>query len=206
VRPPTPIWARREELPPLTGNGALANVLIAGLNGFNAILSLVALSAGLTLSNVGYLLRGMPMAELPHTGTAVVLGVIPLVFSLALFALPIGRALIRPWKRRRLARENARRAVLRAVLSREGGQAGRAPISEESLRRAWQEAAGEPPSDKEITREVVALGGDVDLDAPDGIRYRFPDLEIEAQALEAEREAASDEEARVGKVVFSSDA
>ncbi|WP_437775197.1 hypothetical protein [Sorangium sp. So ce1097] len=205
-RAPAPVWAKREELPPLTGNGAGVNALIVALNGFNLLMSLYALGAHLTLDNLGLLASGVPMAELPPTGTAVALGVVPLVFSLALFALPLGRALLRPLKRRRLARRNARRAVLQAILTRVGARQGREPITDEVLQRAWQGAAGEPPRSEEITREVVALGGDVDLEAGGGIRYRFPDLETEAKALEAEREAASEEETRAGKVIFSSDA
>ena len=205
-RAPAPVWAKREELPPLTGNGAGANALIVVLNGFNLLMSLYALGAHLTMDNLGLLARGVPMERLPPTGTAVALGVVPLVFSLALFALPLGRALLRPLKQRRLARRNARRAVLRAILTRIGARQGREPITEAVLQRAWQDAAGEAPRSEEITREVVALGGDVDLEAGEGIRYRFPDLETEAKALEAEREAASEEEARAGKVIFSSDA
>ncbi|AUX24570.1 hypothetical protein SOCEGT47_051080 [Sorangium cellulosum] len=201
---PAPVWGRREELPPLTGNSGGVNALIVALNGFNLVMSLYALGAHLTIDNLGLLAGGVPMSELPGTGTAVALGVVPLVFSLALFALPLGRALLRPLKRRRVARQNARRAVLRAILSRVGAR-GRAPITEAELSRAWQDAAGEAPSSEEITREVAALGGDVDLEAGEGIRYRFPELETEAKALEAEREAASEEEARPGKVIFSSD-
>jgi hypothetical protein len=203
---PRPIWAKREELPPLTGNGAGVNALIVGLNGFNLVMSLVALDAHLTVDNLWQLLRGVPLAELPAEGTAMALGVVPFVFSLALFALPIGRALVRPLKRRRLARENARRAVLRAILTRVGARR-QEPVTEELLQRAWRDAAGEAPRSGELTREVVQLGGDVDLEAGEGkIRYRFPDLETEAKALEAEREAASEDEARAGKVIFSSDA
>ena len=52
---------------------------------------------------------------------------------------------------------------------------------------------------------MVALGGDVEIEDDGKVRYRFPDLEAEAVALKAEREAASEEEARVGKVIFSSE-
>jgi hypothetical protein len=37
------------------------------------------------------------------------------------------------------------------------------------------------------------------------VRYRFPDLEAEAKAVQAEREAAAEDEARVGPVIFSSE-
>ena len=41
---------------------------------------------------------------------------------------------------------------------------------------------------------------------PEGeVRYRFADFEAEAEALEEEREAASENEARLGKIVFTSE-
>jgi hypothetical protein len=53
---------------------------------------------------------------------------------------------------------------------------------------------------------VVALGGDVDLEASDkDVKYRFVDLETEAQALDEERAEASDDEKKVGKIEFASD-
>src|SRR5262249_45917325 len=45
---PAPVWAKRKQLAPLTGNDAGANMLIILLNGFNLALSLYALNAGLT--------------------------------------------------------------------------------------------------------------------------------------------------------------
>lgn len=197
---PAPIWAEPERLAPLTGNSIASNLLIGGLNAFNLIMSLWALSASWTLAKIGLLLRGVPLAEIPAGGTAIALGVVPLVFSIALFALPAARALLRPLKARRVARENGRRALLRVVLERPDG------VTEESLQNAWRSASGEEPDPKELTHQVVALGGDVDLEKSEsGVRYRFPELQAEAEALQAEREAAAEEEARVGKVIFSSD-
>ena len=199
---PAPIWSRKEHLAPLTGNDAGSNLLIVLLNGFNLLMSLYVLGNGLTLEKISLLLRGVPEGRLPpDMGTPIALGVVPLVFSIALFALPLLRAAYRPFKERRLARENARRAVLREVLTR----VGKEPITDGALVSAWKEASGAEPDSKEITREVVALGGDVEERDDGQVRYRFPDFEAEAAALEAEREAASVEEARVGKVIFSSE-
>jgi len=165
-------------------------------------MSLYVLGNGLTIEKISLLLRGVPKELLPpDMGTPIALGVVPLVFSIALFALPLLRAAYRPFKERRLARENARRAVLREVLTR----VGKKPITDGALVSAWREATGAEPNSKEITREVVALGGDVEERDDGQIRYRFPEFEAEATALEAEREAASVEEARVGKVIFSSE-
>ncbi len=200
---PEPVWARPTEATPLTGNGAGTNLLIILLNGFNLVASLWALSTNMTISRVALIMKGIPWPKLPETGTAVALGIVPLVFSIALFALPLFRAVYQPFKARRAARENGRKAMLRAVLEKVQRKQG---VSEQELIGAWATAAGTPPDPKTISREVVALGGDVDLeDVEKGVRFRFPDLEAEARAVQAEREAAAEEEARLAPVVFSSE-
>ena len=203
---PQPIWARLKRLVPLTGNTPGANLAIAALNGFNLIMSWYALSEHLTFEKIGWLFQlaqthpPRPPPLEPQVGTAIALGVVPLVFSLALFAIPVIRAAFRPLKQRRIARENGRRAMLREILD----HVGTGEVTDESLRHAWKEAAGVEPDARELTREVVALGGDVDYEEGK-VRYRFPDFEAEAKALEAEREAAAEGEARVGEVIFSSE-
>jgi hypothetical protein len=201
---PASVWDEPHDLPPLTGNSFGSNALIMLLNGFNLIASAWVLSNGLTMQRIGQLLSGAPWDKLtPASGMPWALGVVPLVFSIALFVLPLLRALWRPIKARRAARERGRRALVRAVLERVGRRGG---VTETELAGAWAAAAGSVPDEKTLTREVVALGGDVDLEsAADGVRYRFPDLELEARAVEAEREAAAEDEARVGKVIFSSE-
>jgi hypothetical protein len=136
----------------------------------------------------------------PAHGTAIALGWVPFLFSLALFAVPIGRILLRPLKGARIARENGRRAMLREILT----NVGTGEVTDDSLKAAWKAAAGTEPDEKELTREVVALGGDVDYESGK-VRYRFADLEAEAKALAAEREAAAESEAKLGEVVFSSE-
>ncbi|MCC6558680.1 MAG: hypothetical protein IT372_37570 [Polyangiaceae bacterium] len=203
ARRPEPIWARMERQAPLTGNQFGTNLLIVLLNSFNLLASLWVMDHGLTIDNLTRaLFQRVPLEKLPFDGTPIALGLVPFVFSLALFALPIARAALRPLRERRIARENGRRAVLRAVL--DGVGAG--GVKDEALREAYRKAAGRDPDPKELTREVVALGGDVDLAAAEGgVRSRFPDLEAEAAALKAEREAAAEEEAKVGKVIFTSE-
>lgn len=196
---PVPIWSRLEKLRPFTGNGAGTNLLIILLNGFNLMASAWIIHHDLTLNNLGLALRGIPISALPPDGLPLALGWIPLLFSILLFAIPAVRALWRPLEARRLAKENGRRAVLREVLAKPSG------IHEEALTDAYRRASGRDVDSKELTREIVSLGGDVDLEAEGGIRYRFPELEAEQRAVEAEREAAAEEEARLGKIVYSSE-
>jgi hypothetical protein len=202
VKRAPPIWAKQETPVPITGNAPGEDLLIGGLNAFNLLASSYVLATGLTVERIFAMLQKVPFDKLPPPGTSWALGIIPLVFSIALFLLPLGRVALRPLRERKAKRENGRRAILRGILENAKGSG----VSDKELKERYRFATGEEVSDKEITKQVVALGGDVDLGrAAEGVRYRFPDLELEARAVEAEREAASEAETKVGKVVFSSE-
>ncbi len=199
---PRPAWERLPKLPPLTGNSTGSNVMIALLNGFNLLASAWAISNNLTLSNLTLLFDPHRPPVLPDDGVPLLLGLIPLSFSLVLFVLPTLRALFRVRTQKRLDQEHARLAVLREVVH---GASNKEPVSDEALRTAVRIATGEEPSSKDITRRVVELGGDVDPGPQGEVRYRFAELEADAEAAHEERERADENEARLGKIVFASD-
>ena len=206
VRVPEQAWNRAQPKPPLTGNTASNNLMIAGLNAFNLVMGYAAFASHLTVENIMRLVHGVRIDMLPQTGTAVLLGIVPMLFSLAILAAPVLRAPFLPIARAKAAFENGRRAVTDAVLKR---VQAKQPVAAADLESAWKRATGSAPDERTLTRVVVSLGGDVDLEAAEkgatGVRYRFDDLELEAAAVEDERKAASDAEARVGEVVFASD-
>jgi hypothetical protein len=202
---PRPAWETLPELPPLTGNPFETNLLIVGLNLFNVVMSAVAIDQNITLAKLPLLFfRHIPLVRMPYDGTPIVLGMIPLVFSLAIFLLPIGRALLRPAREQALAREKGRLGVLREVLTRVENHK---EVTDAALEGAFRRASGGAPKKGEISARVAELGADVAVSSETGgVRYRFADLETEAEALEAEREAADDEEEKkVGRVVFATD-
>jgi hypothetical protein len=137
----------------------------------------------------------------PDAGTAWVLGWIPFAFSSVLFALPMFRAMTRGKKEREIAQENGRRGLLFAVLSR----ANRGGFREDFLANTWKLASGAEPSEKELTREIVRLGGEAEIQENGELLYRFRDLEAELEAAKVERSLAKDEEKDAGAVAFSSD-
>jgi uncharacterized membrane protein len=201
--PPAPIWETREKLPALTGNSAGTNVFLGLINGFNLAASGVVLSSGLTLDRIGQLvsarLEDGPLPIGPG-GVPIVLGAIPFVFSTVVFALPAARVLMKRARARRVAIENGRRAVLRAVLAAAVGET----VPSVPLRRAWV-AAGAPPLDEaQLTAEVRRLGGEPDVDEGGQVVYRFPDLARETRALAAARRSAPADERSPGEVIFSS--
>jgi hypothetical protein len=200
-RPP-PAWERPIELPPLTGNTPGANVGVSLLNLFNLLASAWVLEHGLTIHNLGLLFQRRPPLFLPDDGVPIALGLVPFCFSIVLFVLPTLRALFRTRQEKKLASERARLAVLREVVTR---SARKEPVADTTLRTAVRVATGVEPSSKDMTRRVVELGGDVDVGPEGEVRYRFADLESAEEAVQAERERASDKEAQIGAVVFASD-
>jgi hypothetical protein len=204
TREPAPAWSREKPLPPLTGNSPGANFAIAALNGFNLLMGWWSIANNMTIERASHLFDRHPVPIL-DTGTPIALGLVPLVFSALLFLLPIGRALARPAKVKAAAEEKGRLAVLREVTER---VRHKQPVTDEAVTQAWQTATGEAPPKKRIDLELVKLGGDVQIDETKttvATRWRFAELETEAAAVEAERQAASDEEAKLGKVVFATD-
>ena len=202
--PPPAAWdSQPKPLPPLTGNSAGANFAIAALNAFNLLMGFWAIDNGMTLERVSHLFDRVP-PPMVDSGLPIALGVVPLVFSALLFVVPVGRALVRPLKQRRQVEERGRLAVLRAVLER---VRGKQPVTDRVVAEAWRSATGRAAEPKRLDRELVALGGDVDIEAGGGAetRWRFPDLETEAAAVEAERDAAAEEEARLGAIVYATD-
>jgi hypothetical protein len=205
--PPQPAWApaRVKPLPPLTGNSAGANFVIVALNTFNLLMATWALENGMTIDRVVHLFERVPRGVVQpvlDTGLPIALGVVPLVFSALLFLVPVARAVARPWKERDAAREKGRLAVLRVVLEK---LRAKQPVTDAAVAQAWRVATGHDAPPKSLDRELVALGGDVAIEPSGATRWRFADLETEAAAVAAEREAASEEEARLGEVVYATD-
>jgi hypothetical protein len=203
---PAPIWSHRMNLPPLTGNGPGSNLMFFLINAFNLGASSYVLANDLTIERLTALIAQMnerfPQPLPPIDGTPLVLGAIPLAFSVALFLLPLIRSIRRPSQRKRVARENGWRGVLRVVLT---GRQGRVELTGPELSRAWVEASsGPPPTETELRDAVRAAGGDVDVAENGQLVYRFDVLERELQATLSDRQTATAEEASAGEVIFSS--
>lgn len=204
-QPVAPIWYNREVLPEFTGNPAGSNMLIAFLNGFNLLMSSVAIANGWTIEKFQYFFAAasnkVPIESLtpPPEGTPLLLGWIPFIFSIVLFMIPIGRALMRPKKRREIENKNGKRGLLRVILSKINPRG----IKEDVLKQGWVEQAKAPVDEKEFMREIIRFGGDIQM-TDENPTYRFEALEAEIKALESAREKASNKEVSVGDVIFSS--
>jgi hypothetical protein len=135
---PPPAWTRTKPLPALTGNPTGANVAIVALNAFNLLMGVWAIANDMTIERATHLFDRVPY-HVVGTGLPIGLGLIPLVFSALLFLLPVGRALVRPLRRRAAVEEKGRLAVLREVLDR---VRGKQPVTDAAVEHAWTGATG----------------------------------------------------------------
>jgi hypothetical protein len=176
---PRPSWERMESRPLLTANTPATNVAISLFNGFNLLAPFLIVPAF--------------EARLQHPiGHAFALHSFPLVFSTLFFAIPLGRVLVEKARDRGRLERNARREILRVAIERRG-----APLPPEQL-------APDPATAKVLDRSLVALGGDVVTDPEGRIRYAFPRIKEELDAVARARSAVTAGEEDAGAVVFSS--
>lgn len=202
---PTPIWEKKEVMPPFTGNDTSSNLLIAGLNGFNLLMSIIAINNGWSIAKLKYILH-MASTKIPpelYTApmdTPIILGWLPFFFSLGLFLIPSVRLLNRGKKQQEINIKNGSRGLIKTILTK----FSKAGIKEEALAKGWEEIAAIKPKDKELTQEIVKLGGECYINDQNEAVYKFNDIEEEITALKQSRSQAKDQEANIGQVIFSS--
>ncbi len=201
-RRPAAAWDRVDPPTPLTGNTAGENLAIGALNGFNLLASLWAFSVDLTLENLTRMLDKHHVYVPVHDGAPIVLGWIPLVFSIALFVIPAVRAVLHTRERSRHAAEAARLGVLREVVTHASKSEG---VPEASLRTAVRIATGSEPTERDLARRVAEFGGEPVVTDEGAIRYRFPELESDAEAASEDRAKAPASEAALGAIAYDTD-
>jgi hypothetical protein len=220
--PPAPyIWDQTEFAPLLTGNRGGTNLAIALLNAFNLV---GALTIGSAFASRGLL---GPTAALLIT-------LLPFLFSVVFFSVPLGRYLAERVSRPRRTRRNLRRALLQTIAARGGAAIDPGEAVRLSVRRLLRSegflpgSAGTeartrallPLAHEELSRlhrdldGDIALPGDAEGPAPEPAgaaspqgaigHYVFPRFQEERQAVEQSRKQAEAREQHIGEVIFSS--
>jgi hypothetical protein len=176
---PRRAWERMERRLPLSGNSSGTNVTISLFNGFNLLAPFWIVPS----------FEARLQQPLGHT---FLLYTYPVVFSSMVFAVPLGRWIVEKVRDRGRRQRNALRAVLRVAIETRG-----APLPPAMLAR-------DPVAAKVLERSLVALGGDVVTDDNGEMRYAFPRIAEELDAVGQARREASSSETDAGAVVFSS--
>jgi len=105
------------------------------------------------------------------------------------------------------SKDEARAHILQRHLLRAGRPDPRRPRREQDVTyRVDVSLSGTtPPVWRRLDLSSALMLNDVDVGPEGEVRYRFADLEAEAEALEDERAHAPAQEAKLGRVVFASD-
>jgi len=193
-RAPSPAWLRLERDLEITGNTKGANAVITGMNAFTLVAAATA-----------------PWFIFPRLGMGgpaafVALVLVPVVFSVLFFGIPLLRSLsVRRENRRRRAR-NVRRVLLGLVYQRALGD-GRAVGLEEARRhvasRLGEDAAAVRLVESTLHELAAELDADVTTDEAGALRFSFPALREEVSAGEAIRRKLRLDERDLGEIVFS---
>jgi hypothetical protein len=194
AREPNPAWLRLEYPKELTGNTAGANAVVAGMNGFTLV-------AGATA----------PWFIFPRLGIGgpaafVGLVLVPVVFSVLFFGLPLLRMLGVKLENRRRARRNVRRVLLGLVYARSLDG-----VREVGLDEAHDFVAARL-KDQVVTRGEVEsalndlaaeFDADVTTDEEARLLFRFPALARQFAASETVRNKLRLEGRTLGEIVYS---
>jgi hypothetical protein len=193
-RPPNPAWLRLERDLELTGNGAGANAAIVGMNAFTLL-------AGATA----------PWFIFPRLGIGgpaafVALVLVPVVFSVLFFGIPLARMVFVKLGNRRRRERNVRRVLLGLVYQRTLEQ--RAPVDlEEAHRHVASRLPDQVVERSQVERVLHDLAAELDAevtaDETGQLRFSFPALRREVLAGEAMRRKLRLDERRLGPIVFS---
>jgi len=206
---PAPVWGKLAEVPPLTGNSTAFNVFFSTVNGFNLVMGGVGLAQGLTIDRLTEMVARVgvlnPPPLSPPDGVPLALGLVPFLFSAALFAIPFLRRVRRHATVARVEHDNRVRLLLRRLLA--GEEPAQAPRRFQFSLPELADAcaiAGRRAGEADVERAVRALGGTVDLTDGGRLAYTFDDLAREHAAVRAARALASPDEASPGAVLLSS--
>ncbi|MCZ7555373.1 MAG: hypothetical protein M5R41_03075 [Bacteroidia bacterium] len=188
-------WDEYEAPYVMTGNSTGRNAFIAFMNGFNLLFSLAMFSSpggmAIVMENAG-----IPLApDFIH----VVFGIVPLLFSVIFFAVPLLRfpSVWRAERRRHL--RNLRRRILRIVFEEQGR-----PFTAAQLHARIAAAGGKVPNLKELEAALAALlpyfDGRTTLEDDGTVLYVFDRVGHEVQV--ARRERTVRQTPGLGKVLF----
>lgn len=176
-------WDEYEPPHLLTGNTPNMNIVIIFLNGFNLMFSLILMSGALG-----------------EAFSRVWLGVVPFLFSLIFFAVPLLRLPGVLMREARRTAENRRKRVMRVIFAARG----RAQTAEQIVQAVNAPGTLEPLSRnivEDITAQLVRdLPGEIRTDARGEVFYEFPFLALELEEAERLRRRRVDRD--LGKVVF----
>ena len=180
-------WDEYEAPYQQTGNTTGRNLLITGMTIFNLFFALVFVTQSPEMTLITFLL-----------------GIVPLVFSIIFFTVPILRFFYNRKRNKKRHLQNIRKRIMRIIFGTRNGE-----ITDSQLNSvANQQVKGEQLSKKQVTtvmNELIHdLGGDMSVNDEAVLTYRFERLQTELKEVEKIRSQKRGGTDSLGNVVFDS--
>lgn len=194
VTEPNAAWQRLEYPLELTGNEKKADAVIIGMNAFNLLVAATA--------------PWFIFPQLGFGGAAAVIGliIIPVVFSVLFFTVPLIRSFGVKRENRARRRRNIRRVLL-GLIYEEALTSGGSLTADEAYRHVRSKLEPAPDPD-EVERALHELASEFDADVvvleSGASGFRFPEVRRQFMASESVRRRLRLEKRRLGATVYSS--
>ena len=204
---PKPAWKTLEAPRKLSGNSAGGNAMVIGLNLFNLIMAWACTSIIPQILADQAAQTGQTVSVMGDS-TFLWLGLIPLIFSILIFAVPLFRIPAHIKENGRRRKEAVRKSLLSAVFDGNGSaysSVSRTAAVAAAKKQMGQVYVKEPTSDE--FNEAMAdlcdeLGSTFDPNDPNAT-YKFPDMEMRLNEAERKRQQLDLKSQDVGRVIFS---
>jgi len=193
AREPKAAWQRLEYPREVTGNDAGANVLVGAINGFN-------LAAAATAPWFIF-----PRLGLGGTAAYVGLVLIPVIYSLTFFAVPLLRAISVRRENRKRGRRNVRRVLLGLVYElalQKGAGVQVDPATAYVARRLESQKVTRREVEDALQELAAEFDADVEPDPVGELIYRFPRLREQCASSEAVRRMLALDAQALGAIVY----
>ena len=206
---PKPAWETLEAPRKLSGNSGGGNAMVIGLNLFNLIMAWACTSIIPTILADQAAQNGQTISVMGDS-TFLWLGLIPLIFSILIFAVPLLRIPGNMKENRRRRKEAVRKSLFSAFFDENGNafyKVSRNTAVASMNKKMCRVYPKEPTGDEfnEAMADLcVELGGTFnpkDLNAT----YEFPDMKMRLEEAASKRDQLDLKSQDVGRVVFSTD-
>lgn len=184
-------WDEYEPDYELTGNTTGRNVALIFMNIFNIVMSLLAMGALESEFELSYSSFGM-----------IVLGWIPLIYSLLFFIIPAIRAIFLPAQRRRQRMVNIRKRLYRAIFQEHTARISLDKLTQIANEKRKNEEALDTKTVEKIMYDCIHdLGGDSFLNEKGEIIYKFDELDAELSDIETLRNEKGNND-QIGNIIM----
>jgi len=192
----TAAWNKLEVPKELTGNSTKENTIISGFNGFNLLFALISP------------VMLFPILRISGVAADIGLVVVPLIFSLMFFAVPLLRTIAVKRENSRRHERNVRRLVLKKVYT--AAKTERPLVADDvvgEVKRSLSEVKtnGETSVINKTLEEAVAdFDAEVDTDHAGRHVFDFPTIRRAYAEGEAFRKKLALDKQKIGEIIFSS--